>query len=192
MNSTENITLLFDKNKTLQQIRVYRVWSRSYMRLPNYIADHLYEIRSVLTYESDSPEFNRITNAIFKGASKGLLTDRKPNVNIDRSLLHSAVILISLKVLDDDQFVDRMPSDTQAFYREVKYVTINERQDKPKSFSTLEYHVVPMNKNKAYLEQICNFAFLPNDNPNTSEKSGRSAKASSTASGLRGFSMLNE
>ena len=188
LNSTENISLLFDEKKTLQQIRVYRVWSRSYIRLPNYNADSLYEIRSVLTYPANSAEFNHISSSIFNGSSKGLLTNRKPNIVIDRSLLHSSVIVISLKVIDDDQPAGRMPSEIETFYRTVKYVPIN---DKPKARRTLEYHVTPMTKNKDSLEQICRYAFLPVENRASSGKSGPSSKASGATGGLRGFSMTD-
>jgi len=160
-SAPEYITLLFDKNKALRQIRVYRTWSRSYIRLPNYTIDNLYEIRSVITHDSGSSEFERINNFVFKAESKDLLTDRKPYIKIDRNLLRPSVILISLKVIDEDQPTVINQLTIEAFYRTVKYVSIDEQKEKPKVLSSLEYHVTPINKNKDILKEVCDFALSP-------------------------------
>jgi len=160
-SAPEYITLLFDKNKALRQIRVYRTWSRSYIRLPNYTIDNLYEIRSVITHDSGSSEFERINNLVFKAESKDLLTDRRPNIKIDRNLLRPSVILISLKVIEEDQPTVINQLTSEAFYRSVKYVSIDEQKDKPKILSSLEYHVTPINKNKDILKEVCDFALSP-------------------------------
>lgn len=185
LNSSENITLLFDTKKILQQIRVYRVWSRSYIRLPNYIADNLYEIRSVLTHGSNSMGFNDIKAKVFKGASEDLLTGRKPNITVNHSLLRSSVAPISLKIIEEEQSTDTIAADTDSFYRTVKYVSLNEGQNKSKASSTLEYHVTPMNKNKEALEKISQIALSPLKEARTS------GPPSMATSRLQGFPIGN-
>lgn len=186
-SSSENITLLFDKNKALQQIRVYHIWARFYIRLPNYTADNLYEIRSVLTHESGSSEFERISSSIFKGSSKKLLTEHKPNIKIDRDVLLSSVVPISLKIIVEDQSKDIDGSESESFYRKVRYVAINERQEKRTVPSTLEYHVTPIRKD--ILEHVCASALSPIEKLASSGKSGKSSTASNTGNAVRGFSM---
>ena len=189
LNSSENITLLFDTKKILQQIRVYRVWSRSYIRLPNYCGDSLSEIRSVLTHESNSLGFNETRGKVFTGASDGLLGGRKPNITINRSLLRSSVVPISLKIIEEEQSTDTIEAEIDSFYRTVKYVSLNEGQDKPKKSLTLEYHVTPLNKNKDALEKICQLALSPLERARIS---GQPSMATTASSGLRGFSMTNQ
>ncbi len=191
-SSSEYFTLLFDKTKALRQIRVYRVWSKCYVRLPNYNVDNLYEIRSVITHESGSLEFDRISNLIFQTQSKELLKDRKPYIKIDRNLLRSSVVPISLKVIDEDQPTVINQLSSEAFYRTVKYVSMNEQQDKPKVFSTLEYHVSPISKDKDVLEEICGFALSPIERFSLDRRYSTQSTASSMLNSLFGFSMSDE
>jgi hypothetical protein len=116
-----------------------------------------------MTHDSDSEEFERISNSVFNGKSKDLLTDRKPYIKIDRNLLLPSVVLISLKIIDEDQPTVINELTGEAFYRTVKYVSINEQEGKPKVLSSLEYHVAPINKNKDILEEVCDFALSPLD-----------------------------
>ncbi|CAF0893708.1 unnamed protein product [Adineta ricciae] len=157
-NSSEYYTLLFDKNKTLKQICFYRIWSRCYVRQPAFIADCLYEIRSGITYESDSSDFNRIADLILRSKSTGLLDGRKPNIKINRDLLQSSIIPINLKIINEDQQTLIDPSITQSIYRKVKYISIDEQQDKPKLISSMEYRVSPITKDQNILNDICDTA----------------------------------
>jgi hypothetical protein len=50
---------------------------------------------------------------------------------------------------------------SEAFYRTIKYVSINVQKDKPKVLSSLEYHVTTINKNKDILKEACDFALSP-------------------------------
>lgn len=186
---SEYITLLFDKNKTLEQIRVNRVWLKSFIRLPNYTFDNLYEMRSVIIHDSGSSEFERISNEVFKTKSTDILTGRKPNIKINRELLRSSVIPISLKIIEEDKPTHINQPGIDAFHRKVKYVSINERQDKPTGSSTLEYHVTPIKKSKDVLIEIFDFALSPIEKHAPSEKPARSSNASSMSSLVRGFSM---
>ncbi len=186
---SEYITLLFDNKKNLRQIRVYRIWSKCYVRLPNFNVDNLYEIRSVITHDFGSPEFDRISNSVFQTESKQLLTDRKPYIKIDRTLLRSSVIPISLKVIEEDQDIEINQFITEAFYRKVIYVSINERQDKPKVFSTLEYHVSPISKGKDVFEDVCSSALSQIKKLSSNPIYSISSTASSMPNQLFGFSM---
>ncbi len=187
---SQYFTLLFDKNKTLRQIRVYFIWSKCYVRLPNFGVDNLYEMRSVITHDLGSPEFDRISNLIFKSQSKELLTDRKPHIKIDRECLHSSVISISLKVIDEDEQVEVNQFITEAFYRKVKYVSINVGKDKPKVFSTLEFHVSPISKDKDVFDDVCKSALSPIERGSSDRRCSTSSTASSMPNQLFGFSMF--
>ncbi|CAF1065628.1 unnamed protein product [Adineta steineri] len=161
--SSEYYTLLYDKNKILRQIRLYRLWSKCYVRQPGFNTDSLYEIRSVIIHDAGSSEFNRIVDLVLRPQSTGLFDGRRPNIKINRSLLHSSVVPISLKVIEEDQETRIYPLISEAFYRKVKYVSIDEQQDKPKVTSTMEYHVSPISKDQDMLKQVCDFALLPTE-----------------------------
>lgn len=190
--SSEYFTLLFDKTKTLRQIRIYYIWSKCYIRLPNFQVDNLYEIRSVMTHDAGSMEFDRISNLIFQSQSKDLLKDRKPNFKIDRSLLRSSVIPISLKIIGEDQPTSISSLPSESFFRTVKYVSINEQQGKPKVYSTLEYHVSPISKDKSFLDEICDFVLHPIERASSNRINSASSTASSVCNVLSGFSMNDE
>ncbi|CAF1412773.1 unnamed protein product [Rotaria sordida] len=98
---------------------------------------------------------------IFKNQSTELFSGRRPNIKIDRSILLPSVMPISLKVIEEDQEIDIDQSNIESFYRKVKYVSIDEQEEKPKVYLTMEYHVSSMNKIKGILEQVCDFALSP-------------------------------
>ncbi|CAF3944462.1 unnamed protein product [Rotaria sp. Silwood1] len=188
---SEYITLLYDKNKILQQIRVYYKWSKCFVRQPNFNVDSLYEIRSVLTHESNSSEFTRIMKLIFKNQSTELFNGRKPNIKIDRSILLPSVIPISLKIIEEDQEIYIDQSNIESFYRKVKYVSIDEQEEKPKVYLTMEYHVSSMNKIKGILEQVCDFALSPTEKTSLVRQYSTSSTASTTLTSLQGFSIFS-
>ncbi|UJR12729.1 hypothetical protein I4U23_016903 [Adineta vaga] len=158
---SEYYTLLYDKNKTLRQIRVYRLWSKCYVRQPAANTDSLYEIRSAITHDSGSSGFDGIIVSVLRTQSTGLLDGRRPNIKINRGHLHPSVVPISLKVIEEDQETRINSSTIEAFYRKVKYVSIDEQQDKPKVSSTMEYHVSPIIMDQEILEQVYDFALSP-------------------------------
>ncbi|CAF3761427.1 unnamed protein product [Rotaria sp. Silwood1] len=51
--------------------------------------------------------------------------------------------------------------EVDAFYREVKYVSICEQQEKSKVSSSIEYHTSPITKDERLFEQICDFVISP-------------------------------
>ncbi|CAF1186741.1 unnamed protein product [Rotaria sordida] len=156
------ITLLFNSSKSLRKVRIYRIWTKCYVRQPNLNADNLYEIRSVLTYDSDSPEFLEIIHSIFKSSqATNLLSGRKPNIEINTNLLQSSVKPISLKIIEQDIRTKINQTEINGFYREVKYVSISEQQEKSKVSPTIEYHTSPITKEERLLEQICDFVISP-------------------------------
>lgn len=143
----------------------------------------------MITHDSGSLEFERISNLIFQSQSKDLLKDRKPNIKIDRSILRSTIIPISLKIIDEDQQTQIDQSTAEAFYRSVKYVSINEQKDKPKVYSTLEYHVLPISKDKEFLNEICSFALAPIERTASDQKESSASAANGKSNILSGFSM---
>ncbi|CAF5001728.1 unnamed protein product, partial [Rotaria sp. Silwood1] len=156
------ITLLFNSSKTLRTVRIYHIWTKCYVRQPNLNADNLYEIRSVLTYDSDSPEFLEIIHSVFKSSqTTNLLSGRKPNIEINVNLLQSSVKPISLKMIEQDIRTNINQMEVDAFYREVKYVSICEQQEKSKVSSSIEYHTSPITKDERLFEQICDFVISP-------------------------------
>ncbi|CAF1279555.1 unnamed protein product [Rotaria magnacalcarata] len=156
-------TVLYDESKKLRQIRVYHIWSKYFVRESNFNADTLYEIRSALTYDECSLEFTENMRLIFKSQSTELLSGRKPNIKIDRSILCSSVIPIGLKILEEDQADGMNQSTTESSYRIVRYVPIDEQQTKPNVLLTMEYHVSPISKKNGILAQVCNSAFIPTE-----------------------------
>ncbi|CAF4113594.1 unnamed protein product, partial [Rotaria sordida] len=156
------ITLLFNSSKSLRKVRIYHIWTKCYVRQPNLNADNLYEIRSVLTYDSDSPEFLEIIHSVFKSSqATNLLSGRKPNIEINTNLLQSSVKPISLKIIEQDIRTKINQTEINGFYREVKYVSISEQQEKSKVSPTIEYHTSPITKEERLLEQICDFVISP-------------------------------
>ncbi len=162
------------------------------MRQLNFNVDNLYEIRSGITHDSRSSEFDRISSLIFQTESRELLTDRKPNIKIDRKLLRSSIIPISLRIIDEDQQTDIGRSTIEAFYRKVKYVSINAQQDKPKAYPTLEYHVTQISKNKDVWQEVCKLALSPIERLPLARRQSAASNASSLTESLFGFSMSNE
>ncbi|CAF3568479.1 unnamed protein product [Rotaria sp. Silwood1] len=185
---SEYFTLLCDTNKNLRQIRVSRIWSQCFVRQPNFNVDSLYEIRSVMTHDSDSPEFMQVMNLVFKSPSTALLSGRKPNIKIDRSVLLASVLPISLKIIEEDQQTNTHHPTIESFYRKIRYVSIDEQQEKPKLSSTIEYHVSPIDKNENVLENVCDFAFHPTEKSLLIPVNSTSSTASSMSNSLLGFS----
>jgi hypothetical protein len=146
----------------------------------------------VITHDSGSSEFVRISNSIFETDSTGLLGGHKPYITIDRELFRSSVIPISLKVIDEDQQTEINQSAIEAFYRKVKYVSIKVQQNKPKVSSTLEYHVLPISKNENVLEEVCDFALSPIARSSLDRRYSTSSTASSMSNSLFGFSMSDD
>jgi hypothetical protein len=162
--TTQYITLLYNSSKSLRTVRVNHIWSKCYVRQPNFSTDSLYEIRSSITYNSGTPEFVGIIASVFKSPeATDLLSGRKPNIQIDRKLLQSSIIPISLKVMNQDRQTRSVESGIVSFYREVIYVSINEQQEKPKTLSTMEYHASPISTNEETLKRICDLAISPTD-----------------------------
>lgn len=107
----------------------------------------------------NSQEFDKIMRLTFNSASTKLLTGKKPHLKIDRSILHSSVISMALKILDEDREPYIKSSITESFYRIVRYVSIEETQEKPEILATLEYHASPMNKD--VIDRICDIVCCP-------------------------------
>ncbi|CAF3143665.1 unnamed protein product [Rotaria sp. Silwood2] len=187
-SSSEYFTLLHDKNKTLRQIRVSHVWTKCFVRQPNFNVDSLYEIRSVMTHDLDSPEFSRIRNLVFNSQSTALLSGHKQNIKIDRSIFHSSIAPIGLKIIEEDQQTHIDQPTIESFYRKVRYVSIDEQQEKPKVALTMEYHVSPINKNENVLENVCDFAFAPTEKVSSMRTDSASSTTWSISSSLLGFS----
>ena len=115
----------------------------------------MYEIRSAITHESNSSQFDKIVESVFRTQATELLSGRSPEIIIDHDILNPELMPIRLKIIAGDHQPAMNCSDIDTFYRKVKYVSTDKQQAKPVVLSTLEYHASPISKNDDILERVC-------------------------------------
>ena len=155
----EYISLLFDASKTLRRIHVSHLWKRCYVRQPYLRADNVYELRSVLAYDEKSPGFSRVKPEIFADPNKvDLLKGRKPRIEIDRPCLRASVVLLSVRLIEQELTTLGDRHLGSGFIREVKYVPVDKPLEGARLTSTMEFYNEFTDKTAVDLEQICRYA----------------------------------
>jgi hypothetical protein len=145
------------------------------------VTDSLYELRSMITYKSGTPEFERLVRSAFISSdSTDLLTGTKPNILLKHDLLRSNIVSLQLRIVEEKLVSNIGGSDSQEYYRQVKYASVSREPVKSKSFETVEFLALSITKNDEHLSRVCRYAVSPVENNQSVPPSSAASNASSS------------